>query len=240
MTTSPAATRSSPSRPPRLTAERLVAAARDLLVEGGADAIVVREVARTLSVVPSALYKHVDGRDGLLTLLIASLYDELTDAVLAAHDAVLPDHHRGRLQAATSGMRSWARAHPAEFALLFGFPVQGYAAPEGGPTSRAAGRFGQAFFEVFVAARSAGRLRVRREGSLPGDVASQIRDRAGAGPFAALQPGELYPFVVGFQRMIGLVMVEVTGQLRWAMADPTPVTDEQLDRLADELLTPGP
>lgn len=228
------------TRTPRLTHERLVTAARDLLVRGGTDAIVVREVARTLKVVPSALYKHVDGRDGLLTLLIASLYDEISDAVIAARDAVPADHHLERLQAATAGMRSWARAHPAEFDLLFGLPLQGYRAPEGGPTTAAAQRFGAAFFDVFAGALRAGRLRVRDEDSLPDGVAEQFRTGQSRATFGDLSPGQLYPVVVGFQRMLGLVMIEITGQLQWAMTDPVPLTDEQLALLGAELMTPGP
>jgi AcrR family transcriptional regulator len=236
MTATAAGTR---RRSARLSRDRLVEAARSLLVAGGTDAIVIREVARTVGVVPSALYKHVDGRDDLLTLLIAVLYDELTEAVVAARDTVRAGHHRARLMAATAGMRTWARAHPAEFDLLFGFPLQGYAAPSDGPTTEASRRFGAAFLAVFGAALADGRLRVRDESSLPGDIAHQLRE-VSAGPFEGLSPGELYPIVVGFQRMLGLVMIEVTGQLRWALADPEPLTDEQLDRLADELLTPGP
>jgi AcrR family transcriptional regulator len=235
-----AATAGSPSRAPRLTRERLAGTARALLVQGGTDAVVVREVARSLEVAPSALYKHVDGRDGLLTLLIAQLYDELADAVTEALDDAPPEAHRARLAAATDGVRSWARRHPSEFDLLFGFPVHGYRAPEKGPTTAAAQRFGGVFLGVFAAARDAGRLRVRDDASLPGEVVDQFRRRPGDGPFARLTPGELYPVVVGYQRMLGLVMIEVTGQLSWALDDPSRLTDEQLDRLADELLTPGP
>jgi AcrR family transcriptional regulator len=237
MTTTPARP---PARGPRITADRLVGAARSLLVAGGTDAVVVREVARSLEVAPSALYKHVDGRDGLLTLLIAHLYDELAGAVTAAVTAAPPDAHRARLAAATEGLRSWARRHPSEFDLLFGIPVLGYRAPEDGPTTAAAQRFGTAFLRVFLAARDAGRLRVRDDIALPDGIAAQLRARAAGGPFADLAPGELYPVVVGYQRMLGLVMIEVAGQLSWALDDPARLTDEQLERLADELLTPGP
>ncbi len=229
-----------PARGPRLTPDRLVGTARTLLVEGGTDAVVVREVARQLQVAPSALYKHVDGRDGLLTLLIAHLYGELADAVTAALEAAPPDAHRARLAAATEGMRSWARHHPPEFDLLFGFPVHGYRAPEAGPTTAAAQRFGGVFLEVFAAARDAGRLRVRDDDSLPDGIAEQFRRRPGDGPFGDLTPGELYPVVVGYQRMLGLVMIEVTGHLGWALEDAARLTDDQLAGLADELLTPGP
>jgi AcrR family transcriptional regulator len=237
MATAPARPR---SRGPRLTRERLIDTARALLVEGGTDAVVVREVARLLEVAPSALYKHVNGRDGLLTLLIAHLYDELADAVTAVLDRAPPDAHRARLRAATEALRSWARSHPSEFDLLFGFPVHGYQAPDQGPTTAAAQRLGIAFLGVFAAARDAGRLRVRDETSLPHEVVEQFRRRTADGPFARLAPGELYPVVVGYQRMLGLVLVEVTGQLSWALDDPAQLTDEQLERLADDLLTPGP
>jgi AcrR family transcriptional regulator len=236
MTTTPAPPH---TRGPRITAGGLVRAARTLLVAGGTDAVVVREVARSLRVAPSALYKHVDGRDGLLTLLIAHLYDELAEAVTAALPAVAPDAHRARLTAATEALRSWARSHPSEFDLLFGFPVHGYRAPEQGPTTTAARRFGLAFLEVFLAARDAGRLRVH-DAQLPDGVAEQFRRRTAGGPFARLTAGEFYPVVVGYQRMLGLIMIEVTGQLSWALDDAAELTNEQLERLGDELLTPGP
>ncbi|MGF1661351.1 MAG: hypothetical protein ACFCVG_02575, partial [Kineosporiaceae bacterium] len=121
-----------------------------------------------------------------------------------------------------------------------GFPVHGYRAPEAGPTTAAAQRFGGVFLEVFAAARDAGRLRVRDDDSLPDGIAEQFRRRSGDGPFGDLTPGELYPVVVGYQRMLGLVMIEVTGNLGWALGDAARLTDDQLAGLADELLTPGP
>lgn len=223
----------------RLTAQALTGASRDLLVAGGPSSVVVREVARSLGVVPSALYKHVAGRDGLLTLLVAALYDEVAQACEQAVAAVPPERHRGRLLAASTAVRQWASAHPAEFDLLFGHPVPGYAAPEGGPNDQAARRFSEVFFQIFSSALASGHLRVRDDDDLPGDLAEQLRRSAPAdGP--AMSPGQYYPMVMGYQRMIGLVAVDVTGQLRWALADPRPLTDEQLGRLVEELLTPDP
>ena len=67
-----------------LTADALVRTGRQLLVEGGPDSVVVREVARRLGVTAGALYRHVRGRDDLLTLLIVACTDEATDACAAA------------------------------------------------------------------------------------------------------------------------------------------------------------
>ncbi|MGB7425729.1 MAG: helix-turn-helix domain-containing protein, partial [Ornithinimicrobium sp.] len=73
---------------PRLpvTSESLVGVCRALLNEGGPEAIVMREVARRVGVTAPALYKHVDGRDQLLTLLIASCGNEATDTCISARD----------------------------------------------------------------------------------------------------------------------------------------------------------
>ena len=45
---------------------------------------------------------------------------------------------RGRFRAACRAARAWARAHPHEYALVYGSPVPGYAAPQAtiGPASR--------------------------------------------------------------------------------------------------------
>lgn len=218
-----------------LTPDRLVEAARALLVEGGPPAVVVREVARRLQVTAPALYRHVTGRDDLLTLLIAAGYDEVAGLCVAARDAVPAGDHRGRLRAATAAFRRWARANTALFGLIFGTPLPGYAAPADGPTTIASQRFGQAFYEIFAAALRDGALRVRPEGELPADVVVQLR-RWAQDVGSPMSPAELYPYVMGWQRMLGLVAVECAGQLRWALPDASGLTDEQLDRLVDELL----
>ena len=218
-----------------LDRERLVDAARELLVEGGPNAIVVREVARRLGVTAPALYKHVQGRDDLLTLLIAACYDEVTDACGTARNEQPENAHRARLEAATQAFRSWANTNTAEFGLVFGSPLPGYHAPHGGPTAASARRFGQVFFEIFAGALRDGRLRVRDDAELPPDMHRQLAAYAESSGFA-MSPGQLYPFVMGWQRMLGLVAVESTGQLAWALPDPRTLTDEQLTHLADDLL----
>lgn len=222
---------------PRLSVAKLVSAARDLLVAGGAGAVVIREVARSLGVAPSALYKHVTNRDQLLTLLVADLYNELSQTCEVARDACPATAHRARLLAASSALRVWARSHPAEFDFLFGYPIPGYAAPSPGPSQQAGQRFGRLFVEIFTAAWAEGRLRSRQDHTLPGDIGRQLRDHQPAAG-QPMRPGEMYPLVMGFQRMLGLVIVEISGQLGWALDDPAELTEEQLRHLVDELLLP--
>lgn len=89
----------------------------------------LRAVARDIGVVPSALYRYVQDREALITLLIVDAYDELADEVDAALAAASTRPHRERLEAAVLAARAWAVREPSRFAMLYGTPVPGYTAP---------------------------------------------------------------------------------------------------------------
>ena len=220
-----------------LSTERIVATSRDLLIEGGPPAVVVREVARRLEVSAPALYRHVTGRDDLLTLLIAACNDEVTAACGQALAGCAPDDHDARLRQATLAFRSWALANPPEFGLLYGAPIAGYVAPPAGPTVASSRRFGQLFGGIFADLLRAGRLRTMPDDELAPALRADLR-RAADSMGLPMRPGQVYPFVVGWQRMLGLVSVEVSGHLRWAFEDADGFARRQLDELADELLLP--
>ena len=101
---------------------------RDHLARDGAAALSLRAVARDLGLVSSAVYRYVASRDELLTLLVIDAYTELADAVDAAIAAAPTDRLR-RIHAGVAAMRTWAQAEPTRWALLYGSPVPGYAAP---------------------------------------------------------------------------------------------------------------
>ncbi|MFJ7219055.1 TetR/AcrR family transcriptional regulator [Amycolatopsis sp. NPDC098790] len=102
--------------------------ARRRLAEEGAN-LSLRAVARDMGIVASALYRYFPSRDALLTALIIDAYDGLGDAAAAAEAALPREDLRGRWLATCHAVRSWALAHPAEYGLLYGNPVPGYAAP---------------------------------------------------------------------------------------------------------------
>jgi AcrR family transcriptional regulator len=105
-------------------------ARRQLAVEGP-QKLSLRAVARELGMASSALYRYFPSRDDLLTALIIDAYDALGDTVERAVAAVGPQSDtRARWFAVCVTVRSWARAHPHEYALLYGTPVPGYAAPQ--------------------------------------------------------------------------------------------------------------
>lgn len=114
---------------PRSVRDDLLEVAHRHLAEHGAAGLSLRAIARDLGVVPSALYRHVSGRDQLLTLLIVEAYSDLADTVLARERACDRNDHAARWAAIADGMRAWAITHPHRWGLLYGTPVAGYDAP---------------------------------------------------------------------------------------------------------------
>ncbi|GAA1404442.1 TetR/AcrR family transcriptional regulator [Catellatospora coxensis] len=119
-----------------LTSEIKAIARRQLATEGAN--LSLRAVARELGMVSSAVYRYFPSRDDLLTALIIDCYDELGAAAETAEAAVDRADLLGRWLATGHGIRDWALANPAEYALIYGSPVPGYKAPETtvGPATR--------------------------------------------------------------------------------------------------------
>ncbi|MDP2292755.1 MAG: TetR/AcrR family transcriptional regulator [Actinomycetota bacterium] len=121
-----------------LTAE-IVRLARVQMEEQGAASLSLRAIARELGMVSSAIYRYFPSRDELLTRLIIDSYDRLGEAVESADAAVRRrSDFPARFRAMTHAIRTWVLDNPADYALLFGTPVPGYAAPTDtiGPASR--------------------------------------------------------------------------------------------------------
>ena len=108
--------------------------------------------------VSSALYRYFASRDDLLTALIVDAYGSVGEvAERASADAVASgaDHGR-RWLLVCRAVRSWALAHPQEWALVYGSPVVGYEAPQ--DTVEPAARIAVALASIATDARDAGAL----------------------------------------------------------------------------------
>ena len=108
---------------------RVLAVGRRHLAQHGAAALSLRAVARDLGMVSSAVYRYVANRDELLTLLVVDAYSEQADAVDDAVASAAGADWADRVAAAARAFRAWAVAEPARYALVYGSPVPGYAAP---------------------------------------------------------------------------------------------------------------
>ena len=116
--------------------EAIAESATRQLLEVGPTQLSVRAVARELGMASSAIYRYVRSRDELLTILIVRAYDDLGEYV-KVRAARQPDPGK-RWRVIGLACRDWALDNPQRFALIYGSPVPGYAAPQDtiGPATR--------------------------------------------------------------------------------------------------------
>ena len=107
----------------------LVAAGLELARSGGPDAVVLREAARIVGVVPNAAYRHFAGRDELLAAVCTAAMRELATRMAAGVGRVRGKHGdaaaaRRRLRAVGQTYLGFAREEPGLFATAFALPQQ--------------------------------------------------------------------------------------------------------------------
>jgi len=125
------------------------------LAEVGPAALSVRQIARDLEMASSAVYRYFPSRDALLTALLVQAYDDLGAAVEQGDASAARDDLRGRWTGIALALRDWAVAHPHQYALTYGSPVPGYAAPQ--DTVASAARVSTALLTLIDDAHRAGR-----------------------------------------------------------------------------------
>ncbi|MFI9047122.1 TetR/AcrR family transcriptional regulator [Streptomyces sp. NPDC053427] len=118
------------------TTAEIKSVALELMASGGPSAITLRAIAREMGMTANAIYGYFATRDDLVTTLINDVYTSLADAVDAAPTGDPAD----RIRAWAHAFRGWALANPEGFRLIYGDPVPGYVAPEGGAAPDAAQR----------------------------------------------------------------------------------------------------
>lgn len=205
------------------------AAALDELRRTGAASLSLREVAKAAGISPSGMYRYVDGRDGLLELLISDGFESfgsaIEEAISAADDAPV-----AQIEAVAIAYRRWAIDNPELFGLILGTPVPGFRAGDDGPTVDSARRFGTPMIRVVAAAYAAGRS------AAGGGPTGPPVDLSGLDPAVGLAPAALLSAVVrGWARIHGLVTLELFGHLRWSNPDVEVLLRTEARAIATEL-----
>ncbi|MDL5156252.1 TetR/AcrR family transcriptional regulator [Actinomycetospora termitidis] len=185
------------------TTERILAAARTQLAEVGAAALSLRAVTREVGMVSSAVYRYFPSRDDLLTALIIEAYDAVGEA---AEGADVGSTGLERWVAVWRAVRRWAHAHPAQYALIYGSPVPGYAAPA--DTLPAAGRVAAVL--VRIAADGTG----ARD-----DPGPAVRNAIAPDVLPELDPALAPAAIAAFTQLFGTVGFELFGQYKNVVAD---------------------
>lgn len=204
--------------------------ARRHLAEDGPN-LSLRAVARDLGVVSSAVYRYFASRDELLTALIVEGYVALADAAEDAEAQVPRKDLAGRWLALGRGIRHWALAHPHEYALLYGSPVPGYAAPQDTiePASRPLMLLG-AILRDAVHAGTAG-----RDERLAKPVRLDLENIARSTLFEDLPPQVLARAITGWTELFGAISFELFGRLQNGITDYEAWFDHQLKAMAKYL-----
>ncbi len=212
--------------------DEIKATARRHLATDGAN-LSLRAVARDMGMVSSALYRYFASRDDLLTALIIDAYDDLGAAVESADSRITERADlRGRWLAICHAARGWAIGNPAEYALVFGSPVPGYAAPP--DTVAAATRTPAALIRVLADGFASGALQDPGPGGLPEavrvDLARARDDLAPGLPEPLLALGAL-----GWTQLFGAVSFELFGQLANTIDALDAYFDHQMRQITDLL-----
>jgi AcrR family transcriptional regulator len=240
----------------RQTLRELEQAALAEVREHGPVGLSLRSVARRMGMSPAGLYRYVDSREALLTLLIAEGYEDLghhlevalgapaDHAPVAARPAPDPPLVAGpsedaadRLRAVSLAYRHWSVTHVNEFGLLFGDPIPGYAAPAGGPTVAGMNRVGRALAMPMLEAWRAGRLRGH-----PALATEELaRQLAPMSELAGELPGEVAArLLLAWGRLHGQVSLEVFGHHRWLFpAGCEALYEAEVEVILTDLLTPA-
>jgi hypothetical protein len=224
------------------TVHEIKQTARRVLVEHGPDGLSLRAIARDMGMTAPALYRYFPSREDLLEQLIADFYDEVSDEMERARDALPADDHGGRLLAVSRTFRHWALAHPREFAMLFGSPIEGLSRPhvtgeepaDDHPAHDAGERFGTVFGALVAELYLARPFPVPADDELDPVLREQLTEWLSEFP-VPLPLGVMQLFLSCWIRLYGLVCMEVFGHLRFAVADAEPMFEAELRSLAELL-----
>jgi len=124
----------SPARA-RTSDPAIIAAARDLLEDGGLEAVSMAGIAERVGVRAPSLYKHFGDRSGLLAAVATEVARDLGRELATAVEQAGPDPS-AKLDALATAYRSFALAKPRATALLFAGLAPGVEpAPEANATA---------------------------------------------------------------------------------------------------------
>ena len=212
--------------------EEIKAAARRQLTEGGPSELSLRAVARELGMVSSAVYRYFASRDDLLTALVIDAYESI-GAIAEKAAAEARGGFEARWLHLTRAIRSWALANPNEYALIYGSPVPGYAAPQ--DTIDPASRVALALLQIVVDGVDAGEIDAGDEPSMPRNVRT---DFAGLRAMAAsgVPDAVLSRTLLAWSALFGCISLEMFGHLHNVIHDYDAYFTIQMRRTAEFLV----
>jgi AcrR family transcriptional regulator len=215
-----------------LTSE-IKAVARRHLAEHGSSALSLRAVSRELGMVSSAVYRYFPSRDELLTALIIDAYDAVASAAEQSERATRRSGTESRWVALSGAIRQWALGAPQEYALIYGSPVPGYAAPP--DTIDPAARVSFVFLRLVADGVESGEIAPGTSPPIPRTVHtdfSELRSVAGV----KVPDVVLTRAMLTWTQLFGTVSFELFGHLHNVIHDYDAFFELQMRRAAQFLL----
>ena len=222
------------------TVREILATARRVLVEQGADGLALRAIAREMGMTAPALYRYFPSREALVEQLVVDLYNELSDSMEAARDATVPATPARQLMATSRAFRTWATTHHAEFGLLFGSALEALTpgaevlARREGPVFEAGQRFGAICATLLTLVYLDRPFPIPSDDDLSPELQEQLRLWCEKLPIP-LPLGVTYVFLHCWMRLYGMVAMEIFGHLRFALDDAEPMFEAELRSMAEML-----
>jgi AcrR family transcriptional regulator len=208
--------------------------ALDLMASGGPDAITLRAIAREMGMTANAIYGYFATRDDLVTTLINDVSTALADAVDAAWQATSSKDPATRIRAWAEAFRNWSLANPQGFRLIFGDPVPGYRAPQGGPAPEAERRICTGLIALAAAAWPQAQHLHESSAFTWSDFDARLLDDVRPA-FPELPPAAVALALRIRAHLQGFVSLEVYGQLGTQTFSPDKLFHEELTQLLRSL-----
>ena len=231
----PAALRSARARARSEITDAIVTVARRHVAEQGAPTLSLRAVAREVGMVSSAIYRYFPSRDDLLTRLIVDTYSAIAAAAEAGDASAARGDTGGRLTAMANAIRRWAIAHPHEWALVYGTPVPGYAAPH--DTVDPAARVSMVMLGILRDGVAGGTIdateRIGTTRAVRSDLAAIRRIVPGV-PDAVIARG-----IAAWTQIFGHINFELFGHFHNVIDDLDGFFELQARRIAASVISPG-
>lgn len=182
--------------------------------------------------VSSAVYRYFPSRDELLTALIIDAYQAVAEAAEQSESRVRRGDLAGRWLATARAMRRWALDQPQEYALIYGSPVPGYAAPA--DTISPAARIPLLLIRLCAAAVESGRPPSVDPRPMPRPVRADLKAlRESLAP--TVEEQQLAVALMALTQLVGSISFELFGHLHNTVHDYDAYFDYQMRGVGKQL-----
>jgi len=204
------------------------------LAEVGADQLSLRKISRDMRMSSAALFRYFDCRQVLLTALIQDAFESMNQAIAmdvknSAHLSV-----QEQILTACRAYRTWAKSHPAHYAMIYGSPLQDYS-PDWISLALSAQGSLEIFIELITNALQNGEISIEVDHSpLDPNLLNQLQTVISSRKYET-SPKILYTVIKGWTILHGIVSLEVFNHINPLLPDPSELFEQTINDLLQHI-----